>query len=40
MTVLPTHRVREKLNRVKNISLYGLLINLNTRAGGGDVEVK
>ena len=31
MTILFTYYVRERLNRIRNILLYNLLIDLNTR---------
>ncbi len=34
MTVLPARCVCEGLNRVRNTSLYDLLADLSTRAGG------
>ena len=38
-SVLPARCVRGGLNRARNISLYDLLTDLSTRAGGGDIEV-
>ena len=40
MIILFTHYIYEKLNRVKNISLYDLSTDFNTRAEGCDIKMK